>query len=191
MSKWKELFQTWFPKGTERTFLSMFGASEKVLNVIWERYLKNGEFKEEWLLWTMRFMSMYVSYDILHAVFNVSYNNFHEKVWKVINQLYNTMDEIDFDERLEYLKIKLGEKYISGIIDATELCVEKPQNKLWFNEVFSGYYGTTTYKYNVICNVDGNKIIHVSGPFKGKEHDLTMLKDVEILLEINDKVKLK
>ena len=92
-------------------------------------------------------------------------------------------DEINIKDRLKYPPLQCGTDYIYTILDATECYIEKPLDNDERQRIYSGYKKRTTLKYSVASVLKEPLIIHVSGPFKGRDHDLTMIQETDFFDE--------
>ena len=115
------------------------------------------------------FLKLYLPIDVLHALWNVAYDTYNKKIWEVIDFLFKHFDEIQFEER-KINKIKIGNKYVVGVVDATECYIERPMENQ--REVYSGYKKRHTYKYTIVCIRSKKVIIFVDGPYNGPMHDI-------------------
>ena len=95
---------------------------------------------------------------------------------------------IKIEDRLNYRPIQWRTDYIYTVLDATECYVEKPVDNSERTRIYSGYKKRTTLKYNVVAILNIPLIIHISGPFKGSDHDLTMIEDTSFLDELYSNV---
>jgi hypothetical protein len=174
------------PKATQRTFNSMFGINYQTMDKIYEKYFfRNLKYSHLHLFWVFSFLKMYDTYDVLHALWGTSYNTYFNKIKELLDFMYETFDEIDSLER-KNVGVSWRNYIICGIIDATECEILHPKDSQERYYYWSGYWGTTTLNYSLVCTVDGKKIIHVSGPYRGPSHDITMIEDEGFFLATMD-----
>jgi hypothetical protein len=192
-----ELFKEQFPNGTLRSFVSKFGMQPKTLNMLWIAY---GQFLSDpkCLLWSLNFMMSNVTFDALHSDWGCAYDTFYNTIWTAIDTLFARMKLIDFVKRLEFEPIKVVIREspqsdyeafrIFSIIDATECPVSRPKDDVYQRFLYSGYKKKHTLKYNVICCVMNDYILHVSGPYEGKKNDLVAIEETGIFDHLQEDV---
>ena len=152
----------------------MFGMSSENVDYLYIKYLKsNILFKSIHLLWLLSFLKLYLPIDVLHVMWDVSYNSFNNSIWELIDYLYDNLQEIDEKYRNNH-SFFISNFEAIGIIDASEFFIERPiinQSKY-----YSGYKKRHTYKYNFICPIDEKILIYVDGPYFGPVDDSDMIK---------------
>jgi hypothetical protein len=186
-----QLFHTIFPSGTWRSFNSMFGVNHYQMDVIFQEYFEDSIFSRIHVFWIFSFLKLYDTYDVLHTLWKVSYNTYYYKIKEMIDFMDQSFNTISADDRTRTVIQWIHDGvqyYICGIIDATECEILKPQNNQERYYLFSGYWGTTSLKYNVICDISGIKIIHVDGPYRGPEHEVTMFRNRTFLNQMEEQV---
>jgi hypothetical protein len=175
-NSFKFIFHKKFPKGTNRSFKSFLGISEEALNFLYIKYYKKFVFDNRLhILWVFSFLKTYLTLDNLHMLWGVSYNTFRERIWIIMDYLFYNLNEINFDNRLKKNCFIINGKYISAVLDATEVIINNPIDKKLQNEYYSGYYGFTTFKYSVLVQILTGEILYISGPYSGREHDMSMI----------------
>ena len=110
----------------------------------------------------MSWLKTYMSFDVLHVIWDVSYTNYNTKVWEYIDVLCSYFDEINIKDRLKYPPLQCGTDYIYTILDATECYIEKPLDNDERQRIYSGYKKRTTLKYSVASVLKEPLIIHVT-----------------------------
>lgn len=89
---WFLLFHSYFPYGSKRSYISLFGISPKVTYLLWT-LLQNPPFEPQHLFWALSFLSRYESEDVLYLSWNVSKTTYVNYIWKVLFYLYAHIDE--------------------------------------------------------------------------------------------------
>lgn len=130
-------------------------------------------FKEKELMWCLAFLKSYNTIDVLHTIFNVTWEHMNTAIWAVIKALNARLPDFSFDwSDAPYYTFSSNQRVV-GIVDATECFIYRPsQNQ---EAVYSGYKKAHTLKYNVVISVDGKTILRIDGPYGGPSHDVTML----------------
>jgi hypothetical protein len=86
-----------------------------------------------------------------------SYNTYFNKIKELLDFMYETFDEIDSLER-KNVGVSWRNYIICGIIDATECEILHPKDSQERYYYWSGYWGTTTLKYSLVCTVDHDRV---------------------------------
>ena len=86
--------------GTRQSFKAEFGLAPDVIEYVWTTYCDGYEqFQPKDLLMALNFLKVYNTYDVMHVAWNVSYDTFRLRVWRILEHLYESMDEVsDIDK---------------------------------------------------------------------------------------------
>lgn len=121
--------------------------------------------------------------DVLHTVWGVSYNTMVDRVWQIIQYLTEHLPDFPFESRYHTCLRFTDEQYISMIVDATETFIQRPDPQKQ-REFYSGYKKRHTLKYTIGIDVKGQQIVFLDGPYKGPEHDMTMIYKSNVLARL-------
>jgi hypothetical protein len=173
-----ELFKHQFPYGNERSWHSFFGVDVETCEGIWTRYFFGNkeckEFLPIHLLWSLSFLRLYDTWEVLHCMWNANQTTFERIVWGVIKYMYYYMNEIRSEDRFTEKYEFFGSFFARVVTDCTECEIERPQDKILQSNVYSGYKKTCTLKYLTVVCINSHLLIEADGPFYGKEDDLTV-----------------
>jgi hypothetical protein len=164
-------FQNRFPKGTKRSFNSMFEISCEVMNELYTTYLEE---KVEYykLFYVYSFLKMYIPIDSLHPLFNISYNTFNSSLWDTLNKIHEAIDFLVYSDYCHnFQNFSYNEKKVFGIIDTTECDVGKLVDNNAQNLLYSGYKKSHTYKYSVVTAHEAKFILDIQGSYFGPTDD--------------------
>jgi len=163
-----------------RTFRAHFGFTPRTCSKLWEIYLESSplSFKVDHMFYCLFFFKTYPTVDVASSKFNCDPTTYRNWTWKVIYYLQQVMDEIHWDER--------GSETISTAIDASELPVERPKGKdpvikALRKILYSGKKKRFMIKYELCCRLSDRKIVWISGPYVGSNHDITIARTSGIL----------
>jgi len=130
-------------------------------------------------MWCLCFLKTYNTIDVLHIMFNTTWENMRNTIWAVLKALNERLPNFISDwESVPYYTLTPNKRVV-GIVDATECYICRPSKNQ--EEVYSGNEKCHTLKYNVIISVDGKTILRMDGPYAGSEHDVTMLHESGVL----------
>jgi hypothetical protein len=164
--------------GDIRTFNSFFGIKRVVMvNLM---FITKDVLPVRDLLLVLYHLKNNNVFSSAHETFKISYSKFHKIFWESVQILLDVLPDFDFNDRLNSFyatsKPVLFENVYS-IIDATECRIENPVNRVIQNYFYSGKKKYCTIKYQVIIDFKSSKIIYVSEPYSGRNHDLKIFRD--------------
>ena len=155
-----------------RVFKAFFGTYPEVVADIWGTADKPKKTHPNHLLWTLMFLKLYVSEDVICIICQTSKNTLRKWVWLWIDTIALTsLSVIDWNKRKRNAP---DDVWCLASVDGTDFEIEEPYpfNRKWMSHKFK----SAALKYEVAVSIYSGDIVWIYGPHRGAKHDLTIFR---------------
>ncbi|EFA85304.1 DNA mismatch repair protein [Heterostelium album PN500] len=166
-----------FDQYSEREFKRHFGVHKSSVSAIMN-LIGCSESKILICLNYLRFYTSYLDRSLVHGCSESTVKNI---VKEVLNQCYEKVDYLSYDETKDYPPVKdveRGKHHFNRFVTDTTLCLYETKNDKYWNED-KKHFG---FKYEVTCSIHNGEIIWWSGPYPGSKADIDIARSEEGIL---------
>lgn len=163
-----------------RSWNSLFHLKEDVIEEIYREYCEDFGITRKELLMAINFLVCYQPGDIMHLYWGVYKEKWRTTVWRVIKHLDETMNEIHFDDRLEYMETQGMFACVTLAWDTTEVFINAPKDKVKNRMYLSGKKRRHTVKYDIAVRLLDGKICYIGNQSHGRMADITIYRNSEL-----------
>jgi len=175
-------------------FRAFTGVCPEVAEFVFIKYKHYSELPTRFvLLIVLHFMKTMPSEDNASHVFSICRNTYRDKLWRAITHLNLVMSEINIEERLEDLACSKGIfQNVQIIVDGTDCPIFTPGSKPERLKHKSGrkkdnLASAYNLKYTIGVHIRTGRILCVFGPTPGAVHDITAIRDTELIAYVINK----
>ena len=171
----------WNARDKDRRFRSCFGASSKIVAILWNKIIaNNGQIesggKPKHLLWALVHLKVYSTEEIHCAIVGwPSTKSFSKWAWYSVQRIAELKDDvISLDNRFDGLD---GVAYTNCFIsvDGTDCPVFEPWP--FSTKMYSHKLNGPGLKYEVAVCLKTGRIVWINGPFAGSKNDGTIFRE--------------
>ena len=191
----------------ERRFHALFGVSPFLCSILWKRLgeKKSNSNEPVHLLWSLMFLKVYASEDVLSALAGVTRKTYRKWVWDYVEKL-SFLNEVSDVRRnliceltLPHAQVRWEDRLLSGIpvddgnnivhitVDGTDLQIREPQlfNPHWYSHKFKG----AALRYEIGVSVVSGCIVWVHGPFSAGLYNDQSIFNLKMLNSLSSREK--
>ena len=172
----------WKTKDRDRRFRSFFGASSRLVAVLWNKIEQQREIEEpgaepKHLLWALLFLKVYSTIEIHCSIVGwPSAKTFAKWSWYFVKRIAELKeDEIVLDRRFEGLEDGVADTNCFISVDGTDCPVFEPWP--FSKKLFSHKLNGPGVKYEVAVCIKTQRIVWINGPFVASTADSTIFKE--------------
>lgn len=158
----------------ERTFVAFFGRNADSVLELWNTFnhlVKKTKLKH--LFWTLLYLKLYLSIDVMIVMLRTSKDTFNTWVWKWISAIASKHNDfIRWEMRNRNAPSNV---WCRVTIDGTDFQIGEPTpfNKRWKSPKAKG----AAIKYEVAISIFSGDIVWIYGPHVGSKNDLTIFRE--------------
>lgn len=164
----------------KRSWNSLFHLKEETIEEIYQKYCKDDHITRKELIMTLNFLVCYLPGDIMHLSWGIYKEKWRRIVWKVIKHLDSKMNEINIEDRFEYMDSRGMFACVTLLWDTTEVYINSPKNKIKNLMYLSGKKRRHTIKYDIASKLIDGKICYIGNQSPGRMADITIYRNSEL-----------
>jgi len=198
---WINLFNTYVGRYSQaehdRAFRAFAGVCPEVAEFVFLKYKHNTELPNRFaVLLVLYFLKTMPSEDNASRLFGLCRKTYCDKLWHGITHLNLVMKEIDIEERLQGPVCSTGIFCnVRLIVDGTDCPINTPGTKEERLKHKSGrkkdnLASVYNLKYTIGVHIRTGRICCIFGPDPGAVHDLTAVRDSELIASRSDPTEL-
>jgi len=159
---------------SDRAFVAFYGRTPEEVSELWDLCSPHiNKPKIRHLFWTLMFMKLYISQDVLCVMLDTTLPTLQKWTWVWIEAIaMRHHDVIRWEKRLRNLP---KDAWCSITVDGTDFQIGEPVpfDKRWKSPKNNG----ASVKYEVAISIYSGDIVWIYGPHNGGKHDYRILKE--------------
>jgi len=153
------------------------GFQIEVINYVWTKYSESLKLNPRYFYLGLCFMHSKVKWQELSRFLGVSHFTFSKKIIPTLAILANNLNEIHWEDRLDYSNhVPFFPVFFTGIVDTVPIIISQPELYSRSRYFFNPKYKACVVKFQIVISFLGH-IIHFSGPHLGISSDCVIWRE--------------